>query len=101
LVCEDAHYEQFTKVIREQVPELERQTMTIAEELIQRGRVEGRAEGRVEGRAELLVKQLVHKFGELPSEYVSRITDASDEQLERYAVRVVTVDTLARVFADD
>ena len=75
--------------------------MTIAEELIQRGRGEGRAEGRVEGRAELLVKQLVHKFGELPSEYVSRITAASDEQLERYAVRLLTVDTLARVFADD
>jgi hypothetical protein len=96
LVCEDVHFEQFTKVIREKLPELEGQAMTIAEELIQKGRVEG----RVEGRAELLVKQLVHRFGELPTEYLAEIADATDEQLERYAMRVVTVETLAAVFAD-
>lgn len=67
--------------------------MTIAEELIQRG--------RVEARAELLIKLLAHKFGELPSDYLARIADASDEQREHYAVRVVTVDSLAKVFADD
>jgi predicted transposase YdaD len=116
LVCEDVHFEQFTKVIRDKLPELEEQAMTIAEELIQRGRAEamtmaeeliqkgraeGRVEGRVEGRAELLVKLLVHKFGELPTEYLAGLADATDEQLERYAMRVVTVETLAAVFADD
>jgi hypothetical protein len=44
---------------------------------------------------------LVHKFGELPAEYAASIASASDEQLDRYAVRVVTVDTLADVFAED
>jgi hypothetical protein len=101
LVCEDAHYEQFTKVIRENLPELEVRAMTIAEELIQRGRAQGHAEGRAEGRAELFVKQLMHKFGELPPEYAAAIANANDELLERYAVRVVTVETLADVFADD
>lgn len=75
--------------------------MTMAEELMQKGRVEGRAQGRAEGRVEMLVKQLIHKFGNVPSDYLAAIETASAEQLDRYAMRVVTVDTLAGVFTAD
>ena len=79
--------------------------MTVAEELIQKGRaegrVEGRAEGRVKARAELVLELLTHKFGEVPDEYVATIESASAEQLDRYAKRMVTEDTLAKVFTAD
>jgi flagellar biosynthesis/type III secretory pathway protein FliH len=113
LVCDDLHYDQFRAKIREQLPEAERTAMTIAEELIQKGRAEGRAQGQAEGRAQgqaegraqgqanLFMKLLTRKFGDVPTEYRTCIEAATVEQLERYAERFVVVDTLAAIFADD
>jgi predicted transposase YdaD len=79
--------------------------MTVAEELMQKGREAGRAEGREAGRAEgqitLLVKLLTRKFGELPGEYRARLEAATSELLEHYAERLLVAGTLAAVFADD
>lgn len=95
--------------LRERLPEAERPAMTMAEELIQQGRAESRAEGLAEGRAEgraealrhLLLKQLARKFGGVPPEYGAAIETGTTEQLERYAERIIVVDTLPAVFAND
>jgi predicted transposase/invertase (TIGR01784 family) len=108
-VCEGLHYDDFCAKLREHLPEAERPAMTVAEELMQKGRAEGRevgrAEGREVGRAEgqvaLLMKQLTHKFGDLPAEYRARLEAATSELLERYAERLLVEITLAAVFADD
>ena len=63
------------------------------------GRAEGRVEGRVEGRAELLVKQLRLKFGELGPETVARVRAGSEQELDRWAERILTAGSLADVFA--
>jgi predicted transposase YdaD len=100
-VCENLHYEQFREQLRDQLPQTEKPLMTMAEELIQQGRIEGRATGRAEGQAALLSKQLTRKYGEIPPLYRARIEAATSEQLEAYAERFVFADTLASVFADD
>jgi predicted transposase/invertase (TIGR01784 family) len=100
-VCEDLHYQQFREKIREQLPQAERPAMTMAEELMEMGRAEGRAEGRADGLRQLLIKLLARKFGDVPPEYGAAIETGSAEQLERYAERIIVVDTLGAVFADD
>jgi hypothetical protein len=70
--------------------------MTMAEEL----RQEGREEGRAKTLHQLLLKLLARKFGDVPPQYSAAIEAGTPEQLERYAERVVVVDTLAAVFAD-
>jgi predicted transposase YdaD len=108
LVCEGLPYEEFRAKLREQLPEAERPAMTIAEELMQKGREEGREAGREEGREEgraqgqvtLLVKQLTRKFGELPAEYRARLETATSDLLECYAERLLVAGTLAAVFTD-
>lgn len=74
--------------------------MTIAEGLIAQGREEGLAQGREEGRADLLSTLLVHKFGELPLEFQSRLSAASVTELETWALRLLTCASLDEVFAD-
>jgi predicted transposase/invertase (TIGR01784 family) len=100
-VCEGLHFDEFRAKLREQLPETERPAMTMAEELMQKGRAEGRAEGRVEGQITLIVKQLTRKFGDLPAEYRARLETATTDLLERYAERLIGAGTLAAVFADD
>ncbi len=62
------------------------------------GRVEGEAKGRVEGeakgRAEVLQRQLRLKFGELPEWALQRLQSASVEQLDSYAERILTAESL-------
>jgi predicted transposase/invertase (TIGR01784 family) len=99
-VCEDLHYAQFRATLRALLPEAERLAMTIAEELIQQGREEGRTEGRTEGQVSLLVKMLTFKFGDLSADHQARIESATPEQLELYAERLLSADTLDAVFAD-
>jgi predicted transposase/invertase (TIGR01784 family) len=99
-VCEHLHYQQFREKIREQLPEAERSAMTMAEELMEMGRAEVRAEADAALR-QLLLKLLARKFGEVPLEYSAAIETGTAEQLERYAERIVVVDTIAAVFAND
>jgi predicted transposase/invertase (TIGR01784 family) len=92
-VCEGLHFDDFRAKLRERLPETERPTMTMAEELMQRG--------RAQGQVTLLVKQLTRKFGDLPAEYRARLEAATSDLLERYAERLLGEGTLAAVFADD
>lgn len=93
LVCEDLHFDQFRATLREQLPETERPAMTMAEELMQKG--------RVQGQVTLLAKMLTRKFGDLPAEYRARLETATNDLLESYAERLLGAGTLAAVFADD
>lgn len=96
-VCEELSFDEFRAKLQEQLPETERPAMTMAEELMQKGRAQGRAEGQVT----LLVKQLTRKFGDLPAEYRARLEAATTELLESYAERLLGAGTLAAVFADE
>ena len=62
------------------------------------GKIEGRAEGKIEGRAEVLSKLLTLKFGALPSDIDARLRNASIEQLDLWAERVLSANTLADIF---
>ena len=66
---------------------------SIAEKLID----EGRVEGRVEASRALVVKQLQLKFGVLPAPERAILDRADLETLERYAERVLTAARLADV----
>lgn len=95
-VCPELHYQEFRETIRRQLPESEEAVMTIAEQLIQQGRVEGRAEGRVE----LLEQLILEKFGTLPSALHERLVSATDEQFARYSRRVLRAETLDAMLDD-
>jgi hypothetical protein len=66
--------------------------MTVAEELMQKG--------RAEGQVTLLVKLLTRKFSELPAEYRARLDVSTSDALERYAERLLSATTLPAVFAE-
>lgn len=55
------------------------QTLTSWEE---KGFVRGRQEGRQKGEAGLILRQLRHKVGELPTEYEAQIQSLKVEQIE-------------------
>ncbi len=58
------------------------------------GKAEGMAEGRAEGKAELLVKQLRLRFGGLSTEARERVAAATNEELDRWAERILTAESL-------
>jgi hypothetical protein len=65
---------------------------------LQQGRQEGRQEGIQQGETSLLRRLLVRRFGALPSWTEQRLEQASLEELERWADRVLDASTLAEVF---
>jgi predicted transposase/invertase (TIGR01784 family) len=108
LVAGEVQFDDFCATLREAVPETEQVTMTMAEQLLERGqakgeakgRAEGRVEGRVEGRALALSKLMVLKFGPLSTEHAERIAVATEEQLETYTERILTALTPEALFGD-
>lgn len=52
------------------------------------------------GQQRLLLKQLGLKFGALSPDTVARVESATDEQLERWAGRVLTAEQLSDVFGE-
>jgi len=63
------------------------------------GRAEGEAKGRVEGEAKLLLKLLGLRFDNVPDSTRAQVEAAGPEQLETWAERVLTAETLAEIFA--
>jgi hypothetical protein len=63
------------------------------------GRAQGKAEGKAEGRTELLLRQLQRRFGPLPRDVSDRLTTASIDDLDRWALRVLDAGSLDEVFA--
>lgn len=74
------------------------------EEGVARGREEGREEGVVQGRGEgreaLLLEQLAARFGLLPADLEARVHGADGETIRRWAVRILSAQTLDEVFED-
>jgi len=76
-------------------PEVKETVMpTIAEQLKQEGRVEGRAEGR----AELLMRLLTSRFGEVSPAIAQRLREATPEQVDAWAERILTAQSLEEMF---
>jgi len=72
--------------------------VTAAEKIAQEARAKALVEGRVEGRREVLSKLLVRRFGELPESVQRCLRDASVEQLDDWALRMIDAATLEDVF---
>ncbi|KIG12688.1 Mobile element protein [Enhygromyxa salina] len=98
-VCGKVKFKQFRAKIREQIPKVEDIAVTIAEELHEEGLKKGIQQGRQEGRVGLLGRQLALKFGGLPTAYAARIAAATEEELDRYAERILCAVTIEAVFA--
>jgi flagellar biosynthesis/type III secretory pathway protein FliH len=78
--------------------------MTIAEQLHKQGRKKGREEGLKKGREEgcvaALRSLLIFKFQTLGARYEARLQAATPEEIDRYLKRLLTADSLAKVFKD-
>jgi hypothetical protein len=98
LVSDDLQLDEIRVKLRELDPAVEQVAMTIAEQMRREGAAEGLAKGLLAGRIELLAKQLVLKFGTLDAEHRRRLEGASAEQLDGYAERVLTAESIAAIF---
>lgn len=64
-----------------------------------KGRAEGMAKGEAKGKAELLLRLLVRRFGRVSAEVEQRVRAASIEELDTFAERVLTAESLDEVLA--
>lgn len=64
------------------------------------GYARGLARGRLEGKVEMLSLQLKMKFGRLPKWAQERVATATPAKLDRWALKVLTADTLAEVVGE-
>jgi predicted transposase/invertase (TIGR01784 family) len=78
--------EDLQKFARDLGPIAEEGYMTGAQIL----RAEGRVEGRAQGKAQILLRQLTLRFGSLPEATQQKLWQASAEQLDVWAERVIT-----------
>jgi flagellar biosynthesis/type III secretory pathway protein FliH len=101
-VVDPVHRETLRAKIESLGPRAEEAVMTIAEQLIEEGRVQGLEKGRQEGRIATLRSQLHFKFKvqTLDPVHEARLRTAAPAVLERYLERVLTADSLAAVFED-
>jgi hypothetical protein len=63
------------------------------------GQAQGKAEGKAEGQAALFMKLLALKFGALTAETTARVQQASTEELDRWAERLLNAASLDDVLA--
>jgi len=64
------------------------------------GREVGREEGIPQGEAQILRRQLGRRFGPLPEWVEARLSQATTDQLEHWADRILDADSLDAVFKD-
>jgi predicted transposase YdaD len=108
VVTPELDFEKLSQHIRNAVPELEELVMTLAEQLILKGRQEGRQEGELKGRQEgehqgyrKLVRRLIElKFGNLDADALARLEAADETKLVRYGERVLTATSIEDVLRD-
>ncbi|MBP6735442.1 MAG: DUF4351 domain-containing protein, partial [Chromatiaceae bacterium] len=70
------------------------------EQGLEQGIQKGESKGRLAGQAELLERQLVRRFGGLSGESQRRLAQATREQLQHWADRVLDAQTLGEVFEE-
>lgn len=80
----------------------QRWVMSWGQILEQRGREQGREEGlqqgRHEGQARTLLAQMRVKFGAVPQTIEARVRQGTEEELERWTQRILTVDSIEALF---
>lgn len=91
----DLPADELTEKVLAAAPEVEDAIMTIAEQL----EAKGRAKGEAKGRQDLLLRQLTLKFGPPSDMTRTRVAQASDEDLTRWAERILTATSLDDMFA--
>jgi predicted transposase YdaD len=74
--------------------------MEFREEGLREGLLEGLREGLREGEVQLLLRQLQKRFGELAESVRPRVQQASREQLETWAERILDAPSIDALFAD-
>lgn len=62
------------------------------------GKLEGQLEGRLEGEIKILKKQLERRFGALPVTVVTKLDQASEDQLESWSEAILTAVSLEVIF---
>ena len=94
----DLPYARFLEFLRAEVGQP-------AEELLkttyQRILEEGEAKGEAKGMAAVLLKLLDKRFGTVPQDIVDRVRVSSIEELGQWAERVLSVESLDQVFAEE
>jgi predicted transposase YdaD len=88
------------KVQKLKISEIRSDVMTLAEQLIQEGRLEGRQEGRQEGERLLLERQLIRRFGALPDWVSRKLEEATTDQLEQWGEAILDAPSLESVFRE-
>ena len=82
---------------------LEDHDMTIEELLVaagrKQGRKQGREEGREEGRRALLLRQMAHRFGDVPESVIVRLEGATEVELDRWGEAILDAPSIDAVFA--
>ena len=83
-------------------PDMEVELKTIQEymreELLEEAKRKVRAEGRAEGRAEILFNQLQARFESVSTGDEQRLRGGSPEELDTWALRILTAGCVAEVF---
>ena len=64
------------------------------------GEINGEIKGRLKGEANVLERQLAKRFGPLSDDTRARLKNATAEQLELWADRILDAPTLAAIFGD-
>jgi flagellar biosynthesis/type III secretory pathway protein FliH len=72
--------------------------MTGAEQLIEMGKKEGMQQGELNGERMVLRRQLLKRFGSIPSNYIEKLDNASQEILLEWIDNVIEAKTLDDVF---
>jgi predicted transposase/invertase (TIGR01784 family) len=80
----------------------EEMLMTVAERLEKRGEAKGRVEGEARGRNAILSRQLAKRFGQdiFDISLQERLRNATPEQLDHWAERILDAKTLEEVFEE-
>jgi hypothetical protein len=77
----------------------EESIMSTAEKLRKEGEAMGEARGEAKGRSAMLLRQLIARFGQSADGERRRLQQATCDELDRRAVRLLDAKTLADVFA--
>ena len=77
---------------------LEEYTQRVRAEAIEQGLEQGLERGRSRGRREVLLKLLRLKFNSLPEGAEKRVAEASSEELDLWAERILTASSLDELF---
>ena len=61
---------------------------------------EGVQQGMQQGQVKVLIDLLTHRFGPLPDEVHQRLEQATAEEIDTWAGRILDADSLEQVFGD-